>query len=82
MIWGLIIMLSCCCLYQQHRLKKRQRRALRALQTGLQDGSFGGLPVLSTDGQITTGSRSASEPYTGKWELPVLSTDGQITTTY
>ena len=32
--------------------------------------------------KITTGSRSASEPYTGEWELPVLNTDGQITKYY
>ncbi|KAL8578226.1 hypothetical protein ACOMHN_040987 [Nucella lapillus] len=34
MIWGLIIMLSCCCLYQQHRMKKQQCRALRVLRDG------------------------------------------------
>ena len=63
MIWGLIIMLSCCCLYQQHRLKKRQRRALRALQAGVHHGSFSGYPPVSRDSDPST------TPYAGEMKL-------------
>ena len=38
--------------------------------------------LVQMDRLLLLTSRSASEPYTGKWKLPVLSTDGQITTTY
>jgi hypothetical protein len=47
MIWGLAILLSCCCLYQQHRLKKRQRRAMRGLRSSPSQGLVT-LPVVAT----------------------------------